>query len=301
MPPTVPIISVVIPTYNYAHVLPRALESVFEQMDDRIELLVIDDGSTDATATVLADYQVKHPALNVIHQTNSGAASARNVGIRRACGKYVLLLDADDELLPGALAALLTAQERATDAGIFLGGYISVKPDGRESLRLPRAIPSADVRSLIKLYLLEGKISIQHSCSMFRRDMLLATPYPDHLTKSEDIPVFASLLISAPVVTIDQAFAKIHKHPNSLRNSRANEEANELSMAQCLFDRLPTECQSLRKQYFAQRYLSLSRRALNDNDFMAARRYYRRAFSLSLSQSMRWTYLRKVLRLFVSH
>lgn len=292
-----PLISVVIPAYNYAHLLPRALDSVLGQMGDDVELIVVDDGSRDNTAEVLAEYTARYPQLHAMHQENAGAATARNHGIREARGRHVLLLDADDELVPGALALLLDAQARTPDAGMFLGGQISVQPDGSESARGPSRIPALAPLPLIRHYLLEKRIGIQHCCSMFRRDLLLASPYPARLRKGEDIPVFAYLLVSAPVVTIEQPLARIHKHPDSLRHSRADEEANALAMVEEVFDRLPAECQVLRRQYSAQRYLSLFRNALLAGDRAAARRYYRQALNLHLRQALRWSYLRKALRL----
>lgn len=294
-----PLISVVVPAYNYGHLLTRALDSVTSQQDERVELIVVNDGSKDNTAQVLDDYAARHGGLRVIHQANAGAAAARNHGIREARGRHVLLLDADDELVPGALAILLDAQARTPDAGMFLGGQISVQPDGSESARGPSRIPALAPLPLIRRYLLEKRIGIQHCCSMFRRDLLLASPYPARLRKGEDIPVFAYLLVSAPVVTIEQPLARIHKHPDSLRHSRADEEANALAMVEEVFDRLPAECQVLRRQYSAQRYLSLFRNALLAGDRAAAQRYYREALRLHLRQALRWSYLCKVLRLLV--
>ncbi|MBL8376066.1 MAG: glycosyltransferase family 2 protein, partial [Candidatus Accumulibacter sp.] len=104
MRPDQVLISVIIPAYNYAHLLPRALDSVLVQMAADVEVIVVNDGSTDATREVLAAYAVRHPQLRVIDQANAGAAAARNHGIRESHGPYALLLDADDELLPDALA-----------------------------------------------------------------------------------------------------------------------------------------------------------------------------------------------------
>ena len=148
------LISVVIPAYNYAHLLPRALDSVLGQLSDDVELIVVDDGSTDNTAAVLADYQARHAALQVISQVNGGAATARNRGIATAAGRYVLLLDADDELLPGALAALREQVLAQPALGMVLGAQISVYPSGRERLRIPPAVPSVAPRALIRRFLL---------------------------------------------------------------------------------------------------------------------------------------------------
>lgn len=294
------LISVIVPAYNYAHLLPRALDSVLAQWAEDIELLVINDGSRDNTAEVLAAYQVEqqahHPQLRVVHQANAGAAAARNHGIRLARGRYALLLDADDELLPKALDTLREVVASNPQAGLILGAYISVHADGRERLRLPTPANGSALQ-LARRYLLEKRISISHCCTLFRRDLLLQRPYPEALRKGEDIAVFAYLLVSAPVALTQQPLARIHKHADSLRHNRDDEEAVAQGVLREVFASLPAECQLLRKRYEAQRYLSLFRAALLDGDSLTARRYYCHALSLSPRQALRWSYLKKAFRL----
>ncbi len=294
-----PQISVIIPSYNYARVLPRALDSVLAQVTVDTEVIVVDDGSQDDTAEVIAGYSERYPALRVIRQANAGPGAARNRGLRAARGTYALLLDADDELLPDALGILRTLASEHPDAAMFLGAQISVMADGRERLRLPKAVPHAAAVTLAKRYLLQKRITISHGCSLFRRDLLLRRPYPENLRAGEDIPVFAYLLVSAPVVVSNQALARIYKHPDSLRHDRREEEERALTMVEEVFATLPDECQSLRRRYTAQRYLSLFRAAMRDGDTSSARRFYRCALRLSTLQALRWTYLRKAVRLHV--
>ncbi len=291
------LISVIIPTYNYAHLLPRALASVLSQMAADVELIVVDDGSTDATAEVLAAYAARHPQLRLLDQANAGAAAARNHGIRKARGRFALLLDADDELLPGALANLRTLLAEHPEAGMLLGAQVSVYPDGRERLRLPTPVPGASPRQLASRYLLEKRVSISHGCSLFRRDLLLQRPYPEHLRGGEDVAVFAHLLVSAPVAVTRAPLARIHKHADSLRHNRDNEEARALAMVCEVFAGLPPECHSLRRRYQAQRYLSLFRTALLAGECSTARHFYRCAFRLSPWQALRARHLRKAIRL----
>ncbi|MBF8731187.1 MULTISPECIES: glycosyltransferase family 2 protein [Pseudomonas] len=291
------LISLIVPAYNYAKLLPRALDSVLSQWADDLELIVVNDGSKDNTLEVLAGYAERYPQVQIIDQANAGAAAARNNGIAAARGRYVLLLDADDELTPGALAVVREVLRVNPDAGMVLGGQISVYPDGRERLRLPTPVPAASARALIKRYLLRKCISISHCCTLFERALLLRRPYPETLRTGEDIPVFAYLLVSARVVVTNEPLARIHKHADSLRHSRENEEEYAMGMVREVFASLPAECQSLRGRYEAQRYLSLFRAALLSNDRVNARRYYVRALQLSPLQAMRWTYLRKAARL----
>jgi glycosyltransferase involved in cell wall biosynthesis len=93
-------ISVVIPTYNYARYLPEAIDSVLAQTYAPLEIIVVDDGSTDDTPQVLATYGEK---IRIIRQDNQGVAAARNTGVAAARGEYIALLDSDDLWLPRKL------------------------------------------------------------------------------------------------------------------------------------------------------------------------------------------------------
>lgn len=295
--PVKPLISVIVPTYNYAHLLPRALDSVLTQMAVDVELIVVDDGSTDDTGDLLTAYQTLNPQLRLFHQANAGAAAARNNGIRRARGRYALLLDADDELMPEALAELRAVVAQHPGAGMVLGAQISVYPDGSERVRMPTAVPAASALQLAKRYLLEKRVSISHSCSLFRRDLLLQRPYPENLRSGEDVAVFAYLLTRAPVAITRKPLARIHKHADSLRHSRENEEDRAFVMVSEVFSGLPAECQVLRRRYEAQRYLSLFRTALLAGERSSARRYYQAALRLSPRQALRARHLRKAVGL----
>lgn len=97
---TVVKISVVIPSHNRAHTLPRALDSVLAQRTPPSEIVVVDDGSTDGTAALLAD---RYPDIRYLRQPNRGVSAARNRGIRAARGEWIALLDSDDAWRPGKL------------------------------------------------------------------------------------------------------------------------------------------------------------------------------------------------------
>ena len=96
-----PEISVIIPTHNRCWILTEAIESVLSQKFTRFELLVVDDGSTDATQTLLSGYRNR---LRIIRQENRGVSAARNAGIAAAEGKWVAFLDSDDLWLPDKLS-----------------------------------------------------------------------------------------------------------------------------------------------------------------------------------------------------
>jgi glycosyltransferase involved in cell wall biosynthesis len=96
-----PLFSVIIPTYNRAALIGQAVDSVFAQMYNDYEVIVVDDGSTDRTTDVLQDYGDR---IRVLHQQNTGPGAARNAGVRQARGVYVAFLDSDDVWFPWTLA-----------------------------------------------------------------------------------------------------------------------------------------------------------------------------------------------------
>jgi glycosyltransferase involved in cell wall biosynthesis len=122
-----PDISVIVSTYNRATQVGRAIESVLSQAAVSLELVVVDDGSTDGTPDVLAG--VADPRLRCVQQRNQGLSASRNAGARAARGEWLLFLDDDDRLCEGALQALFgrTADPRCR---VVLGGVRFVDPDG---------------------------------------------------------------------------------------------------------------------------------------------------------------------------
>jgi glycosyltransferase involved in cell wall biosynthesis len=97
------LISAIIPTYNAARFLPEALASIRRQAYEPLEIIVVDDGSTDETKSLMADW----PDVRYLHQQNQGAAAARNTGIQAARGDLLAFLDADDLWTPDHLRILL--------------------------------------------------------------------------------------------------------------------------------------------------------------------------------------------------
>ena len=101
-------ISVIIPVYNAEKYLERCLQSVLQQTYPHIEVLCVNDGSTDACAEILNRFSVEDLRVKVILQANKGQSAARNVALKAAVGDYVFFVDADDFIHPQTLEILLT-------------------------------------------------------------------------------------------------------------------------------------------------------------------------------------------------
>lgn len=123
-----PTISVIIPTYNNAQFLAEAIDSVLAQQFDALEIIVVDDGSTDHTQSVLQAYAAQ---VRYLHQENAGSAVARNTALSLARGKYVVFLDADDLLLPGKLHDQEAVLEKRPSLGLVHSGWQIIDESGQ--------------------------------------------------------------------------------------------------------------------------------------------------------------------------
>lgn len=102
-----PLVSVVIPVHNVERYLRECLDSVLAQSHRRLQIIAVDDGSTDASADILREYTKREPRLSVITQPNRGLGAARNAGLQRAKGKFLFFVDSDDTLPPKAIETLV--------------------------------------------------------------------------------------------------------------------------------------------------------------------------------------------------
>ncbi|YAF53384.1 Glycosyltransferase family 2 protein [Pseudomonas sp. E141] len=292
------LISVVIPAYNYADTLPRAVNSVVGQLRDaQAELLVIDDGSTDATPQVLEQLQVEHAGcFRVLRKPNGGLSSVRNRGIEEARGPYLIFLDADDEMAPGALAALTRHISSNPTSRMIIGGHWSVFADGRRVLHAVQPLP-ATPRERVRGYLLDKTVSLSNGACAMHREVFGPGNYPEHLRCVEDIPVFAQVLAGFPCSVLDAPLALIHKHDDSMRHDLKQALAAGVGMVDEVFSpaRQP-QLQDLRRAFLAQRCLSLFRACYSAGDYVNAKAFYIQAVRTDVRSLTRWTYTRKAIR-----
>jgi glycosyltransferase involved in cell wall biosynthesis len=127
----VPIVDVIIPAYNAAKYLPVAIESVMAQSFEDWRILLVDDGSTDNTAEIVAPYIERlGTKLKYIYQPNGGLPTARNTAIRNSSSEFLALLDADDVWLPNRLAESMRCFEGRPQVGLTYGFFTWIGPKG---------------------------------------------------------------------------------------------------------------------------------------------------------------------------
>lgn len=123
-----PLVSMVVPVWNVARLLPRCLDSLLAQTHRPLEIIVVDDGSTDGSTEVMLGYHQRHPEVQVVTQRHRGIGPARNAGLSIAHGEYVFFVDADDWVEPHFVADLVgLAEDTAADV-VVSGLWFCVGP-----------------------------------------------------------------------------------------------------------------------------------------------------------------------------
>lgn len=125
METTTPKISVIVPVYNAEQYLLKCIESILDQDYKHIELLLIDDGSSDNSGKICDDYAQENSGIRVFHKKNGGVSSARNFGLENALGKYIWFVDADDWIEKNCIGNLISELEK-NDLDALQIGYNSV-------------------------------------------------------------------------------------------------------------------------------------------------------------------------------
>ena len=116
-------ISLVVPVYNTEKYIAQCLDSILHQTLQRIEIIVVNDGSTDDSKNIIENFRQKDDRLKVFHIANGGVSAARNYGVEQACGKYVMFVDSDDWIAPDMCAILYDKAEKFNVDFVICGNY----------------------------------------------------------------------------------------------------------------------------------------------------------------------------------
>lgn len=208
-----PKFSVVIPLYNKAASVGATLQTVFEQTFTDFEIVVVDDGSTDGSADIVAS--LKHPKVRLIRQANSGVSAARNRGIREARAPWIAFLDADDLWTPRHLADIAAETAAHPECGMVATRYDLFDEFGNHT---PNAVNGVDLEKLavtVTDYFHLCSISdplVWSSAVAVRRDLLSECGgFPVGVTSGEDLVTWAHLACLAPLRFVTTVSASYYK------------------------------------------------------------------------------------------
>lgn len=223
------LISVVIPMFNSAEWIRETLVSVFEQDYRFIEILIVNDGSTDTSLREVERVASEYPGvdLKVINIPNSGVSFARNLGIKHSRGRYVALLDSDDIWAPNKLSVQVEFLEKNQNCiGVLCDFFISFSKENGTDLRNVRLISNKDNKSLGQNWLnLEGNGALLSSTVLLNRNSFIDfSSFDSELSTTADLHFYLQLIskgeigqLNLPLVQYRQHGHQMHSNPDHLK------------------------------------------------------------------------------------
>ena len=212
-----PLISVIVPVYNVEAYLRRCVDSVVAQTWTNLEIILVDDGSSDACGGICDAYAEKDPRIRVIHKKNGGLSSARNAGLDICSGQYIGFVDSDDWIEPEMYEKMLSLMEQ-NDAQLVCAGRNDV--DGETGEKTVGLCPSLE--ECVSGEELAGRIFLWDHCDssacdkLCRRELFDGIRYPEGKT-CEDIPVTYRLALKARrAVLCDKPFYNYYHRSGSI-------------------------------------------------------------------------------------
>jgi len=203
----IPLVSIIIPCYNCRQFVAQAIESAFAQGYSNVEVLVVDDGSNDGSAQIALSYPVRF-----FQQEHQGVSAARNLGIRASLGEYLVFLDSDDRLRPGAMIAGLATLKDRPGCLMAVGAHNLVTQSGDWVAMRPKPIRLRDGYEL----LLRSNFIECTSSVMFRRSCFNGTPgFMSNLTGAEDYELYLRVARTSPICCHNQVVSDYRQHPSS--------------------------------------------------------------------------------------
>ena len=202
-------IGIVITTFNHAHFLAEAISSALAQTRQPDEVLVVDDGSTDDPASVVANF----PGVRLIRQENRGLAAARNTGLRSCETSYITFLDADDRLLPTALEAGFACAVKQPNCAFVYGGFRRISEEGRRRGDDCYRPLSGNAH----LAFLRGNPISMHATVLYRRNCLVDVGgFDETLRRCEDYELYLRIAQSYPICSYDAIVAEYRRHGQNM-------------------------------------------------------------------------------------
>jgi glycosyltransferase involved in cell wall biosynthesis len=220
-----PRVTVLVDSYNYGHFIEEAIDSVLSQdfPAEQMELLVVDDGSTDDTAERVRKYGNR---IKYLYKSNGGQASAFNLGLQKASGEIIAMLDADDYWLPGKLRRVVEQFDEHPDAGMVYHRLQEFPMQGGERKECSFVAISGFVaknrRDLLR-YILYPTSSL----AFRRRCIQPLLPIPEGLTIQADSYLSGLVIFLAPIVAVEESLAVYRVHGANLFHSPGSEFSAE--------------------------------------------------------------------------
>ncbi|MEQ4788416.1 glycosyltransferase family 2 protein [Morganella morganii] len=223
-----PLVTVYITNYNYGKYIRAAIDSVLNQTLESFELIIIDDGSTDESKSIIEEYE-SNPKITVIYQKNKGLNVSNNVAMRVARGKYIIRLDADDWFHESALDKLSSQLESDNNVGLVFPDYYLVDESGSIYSEIKRH----DFSNEVTLY----DQPAHGACTMIRLTFLMAVGgYDESFSCQDGYDLWIKFVTQFKVINVNEALFYYRQHGSNLTKNESRLLETRMAMKKKFLD-----------------------------------------------------------------
>lgn len=242
------LISIIIPIYNSKATLDACLQSINNQTYTNLEILLVDDGSSDGSLSLCNLYSERDSRIKVLHQDNKGPSAARNLGLSQATGDYISFLDSDDEIECSYFETLL-GMIKASKADVSAISY-SIEPRGEAPKQIRKASPieSFDSNSAISHLLYQNKLDSSQCMKLYSKEILSGITFDENICVYEDLLfVYQVYKRCKKIVWSNRNLYFYHKEQTGQMDQKSPETEDSFYVMDCIKADIQKETPSLVK------------------------------------------------------
>ena len=216
--------SIVVPLYNKGYSVCRCIDSILSQSFERYELIIVNDGSTDKSLSIVeSNYkdEIDSGVITIVSQLNKGVSAARNLGVKLSKSNYICFLDADDEWLPGFLKTMSLLVERCPEANLYCLAHM-VSKEGGVHYRPKHGLPNNYRGYVDEFFKASSKGSVANSSKVCvkKQAIMKFGGFPEGVVAGEDLFVWIMLALQGKVACSMDYMAVVHQQVDASRSLR---------------------------------------------------------------------------------
>lgn len=300
-----PLVSIIIPVYNVEEYLRECIDSILNQSYYNLEIIMVDDGSTDDSGNICDAYAKKDSRIHVVHQENGGPSKARNSGLFIKNGQYVMFVDGDDFIYPDCIECLVNCIEE-TDADIVIGGHVKVKASFemtdykeqsghrkqfylRKHMKENAGEPKVIDGYQTKIDMLSGHLNMYVHGKLYRADIMQQVDFVENRIFEDVLFLWDMLKKVKRVAILPNILYAYRQRPNSIVNGKySHARMDQVYVAERIYEEVEKENTGFRRMASSRIFFSaMDNYAMLGEEDKADRQYLYR-----LIKRHRWNVLK---------
>lgn len=241
------LISMIVPVYNVEQYIEKCLESIINQTYNNIEIILIDDGSTDKSGIICDNYSKIDNRIKVFHKKNGGLSDARNFGIKKSKGKYITFIDSDDSIESDYIEYLYNLIKKY-DVKLSICAYTVVTDNKKYNIGKNYKEKLMDKKECLKRLLCEHGFTVSACAKLYSIELFKNVIFPPNKLCEDNGTIYKTIMKCPYVAYGDESKYNYYKRSNSIMNSKFNgRKLDLLEMTELMCTEIDNEFSELKK------------------------------------------------------